>query len=343
MVRSRGFRVLVVLVLAVLFGVGLYAWLGTLRNTSALNGKVVPPDQMSARFSLPGTIVVAQGGNLYRLQNGQFTRIASGQWSQPAVTPDHQHVIAVSRQANVSNLYELSMSGQIQRQLTNNASNQVDLNHWSFYPRVSADGSTLFSSFDKKLCAGCYLVDLSIYSQALQGTQSQARDWSTPNQGTGGDVSPIPLASGVIYAKFEVEGGSDQIYSQIWYQRAAGTPGTPLSPGNQSCQQPALSPNGAQLAMVCSAIGGTTQQLVVAPLDLGQFTLGAQTVLATGLPGAPAWAPGGRSLVYFVPQSGQTGPIQLFSVQIPTQGVATPKAVTTNADFDSTAPPAWYS
>lgn len=341
--RNRALRVLAVLVLAALFGLGLYGWLGSLKSSAAMQGKVVDPTQTSAQFSLPGTIVVAQGGSLYRLQNGQFTRIAAGQWSQPAVTPDHQHLIAVQRRANVSDLFELSTGGSIQRQLTSNASGQVDLNHWSFYPSVSPNGSGLFYSYDRKNCHGCYLVDLSIFSQPLGGTQSEAQRWSTPNNGTGGDLNPIPLASGgVIYSKFQVDGGSNQIFSQIWYQRAHGTPGTALSPDGQSCQQPALSPSGTEVAMICSPRGGSTTQLVVAPLDLGQFTLGPEKVLATGLATAPAWSPDGKGLIYFAPQSGQTGPFQLYYVQIPAKGSATPKAVTTNNSFDTTGTPVWY-
>jgi Tol biopolymer transport system component len=342
--RNRAFRVLAVLVLSILFGFVVYGWLGSQRNSAELNGKVVDPTQGGTQFNLPGTIVVAQAGNLYSLTNGQFTRIASGGWTQPTVTPDHQHLIVVHRQGNFSDLYEMSPAGTIQRQLTSDASGQVDLNHWSFYPRVSPNGQRVFYSYDEKYCDGCYLVDLSVFAQPLAGGQGSAEQWSNPNEGTGGDLQPIPLGTGgLLYAKYEVDNGTDQIYSQIWYQRGQGTPGTSLSPASQTCQQPALSPDGTEVAMICAPIGGTTSELVVAPLELGQFTLGPETVLATGMPSAPTWAPEGRGLIYLAPQKGDTGPFELDYVQIPTgKARPDPREVTTNDDFDSTGPPVWY-
>lgn len=343
--RNRAFRVLAVFVLSIAFGFAVYGWLGSQRNATELNGKVVDPTQGGTQFDLPGTIVVAQGGNLYSLTGGRFTRIASGGWTQPAVTPDHRHLIAVHRQGNFSDLYEMSPGGTIQRQLTNDASGQVDLNHWSFYPHVSPNGQNVYYSYDEKYCDGCYLVDLSLFEQPLDGGRAEAAQWSDPNEGTGGDLQPIPLGGGaVLYAKYEVDGSTDQIFSQIWYQRGQGTPGTSLSPAGQTCEQPALSPDGTEVAMVCAPIGSTAYQLVVAPLELSQFTLGPETVLATGMPSAPAWGPQGRGLIYFAPQTGSTGPFELDYVRIPTgKARPDPRQVTTNDDFDSTGPPAWYS
>ncbi|MBO0681658.1 MAG: PD40 domain-containing protein [Candidatus Dormibacteraeota bacterium] len=341
--RSRPLAVLLVLVLAAGFGLGVYNLLGHLRNTGTLAGKATDPTQLQALVDLPGTMVVAQGGNLYSLHGGHFTKIAGGSWTQPAVTPDHQHLIAVHRERDFSDLYELSTAGAVQRQLTNDASTQVDLNHWSFYPYVSPDGTTVYYSYDRKYFQGSFLVDLSIYRMPLAGSQRQAVAWSTPNQGTGGDLRPIPLASGgLLYAKSDIDNATNQVISRIWYQRGQRTVGAGLSPDGQRCQMPSLSPDGTRVAMVCSAENSSVAQLEVAALDLGQLTLGTPTVLETGLPSAPSWSPDGRGLVYYAPQSGQTGPFQLFYVQIPTKGAPAPKAVTANADFDSSAPPVWW-
>ncbi|HVD04223.1 MAG TPA: hypothetical protein VNF75_08860, partial [Candidatus Dormibacteraeota bacterium] len=56
--------------LMALFGLGVYAALGTLqtRTTTA-----VAPTQEQALVDLPGTIFVAQGGSLYSLHNLTFT------------------------------------------------------------------------------------------------------------------------------------------------------------------------------------------------------------------------------------------------------------------------------
>jgi hypothetical protein len=94
--------------------------------------------------------------------------------------------------------------------------------------------------------------------------------------------------------------------------------------------------------MICTAEGSSTSQLVIAPLELGQLTLGPETVLASGLPGAPAWSPDGTGLVYFAPLHGQTGPFQMYYVRAQTNGMAAPRAVTVGDAFDSTAAPAWY-
>jgi Tol biopolymer transport system component len=343
----RPVRVTLVLALAAAFGVGLYAWLGTLVNTATLGGKVADPTQSSALVGLPGTVVVAQSGGLYALRGGHFTRLTSGGgWTQPAVTPDHRHLVAVRRQSLFSDLYELGTGGAVERQLTDNASSQVDLNHWSFYPSVSPDGASVYYSYDRKYFAGSFLVDLSVYRMALAGSQRQAQAWSTPNQGTGGDLQATGLASGgLIYAKTEIDGASNQVLSHVWYQRGQRTRGAALSPDGQRCQQPALSPNGSEVAMICSGVGSATAQLEVAPLDLAGITLGPPKVLATGLPAAPAWAPDGKSLVYFAPagdQSGQTGQFQLYTVAIPTSGAPAPRAVTAGDAFDSTAAPVWY-
>src|SRR5262249_2892575 len=160
---------------------------------------------------------------------------------------------------NYSDLYELSAAGAVERQLTNDASRQVDLNHWSFYPSVSADGAGVLYSYDRKYFTGSYLVDLSVYRMPLDGGQRQAQIWSTPNQGTGGDLQPIGLASGgLIYTKTEIDGASNQVLARIWYQRGQRTRGAALSAAGQRCEQPALSPNGTQVAMVCTAVGSTT-------------------------------------------------------------------------------------
>jgi Tol biopolymer transport system component len=338
--------VLLVLLLAAAFGVGLYVWLGTLVNTGTRGGQVADPTQATALVNVPGTVVVAQSGSLYALRGGHFTRIASGGWTQPAVTPDHRHLIAVRRQSNFSDLYELSTTGPVERQLTSNASSQVDLNHWSFYPSVSPDGANVFYSYDRKYFAGSFLVDLSVYRMPLAGSQRQAQAWSTPNQGTGGDLQPTGLASGgLIYTKTEIDGATNQVFAQVWYQRGQRTRGAALSPGDQRCQQPAVSPNGTQVAMICSAVGSATAQLEVASLDLAGVALGTPAVLATGLPAAPAWAPDGRSLLYFAPAGGQSGPagqFQLYTVAIPAGGAPEPRAVTAGDAFDSTAAPVWF-
>ena len=65
------------------FGYGVYRYLRHLKN-SALTEKASAPHK-TQQFILPGTLVIEQGGALYRLQRGVFTPIANGGWIQPAV------------------------------------------------------------------------------------------------------------------------------------------------------------------------------------------------------------------------------------------------------------------
>jgi Tol biopolymer transport system component len=342
--QNRAVRVMVVLILAVGFGFAVYNWLGGQRSPTVQDSLIADPTERTTMVSLPGTIVVTQKGSLYRLRNGKFTKIASDLWSQPALLPNHKHLVAVRRFSNFSDLYLLGVNGKVERKLTNNASSQVEHNHWSFYPFVSSDGTYVLYSYDEKYCDGCFLVDLSIFAQPINGSQGQARGWSNPNQGTGGDLQPILLDSGgLLYSKFAIDANTNQVTSQIWYQRGQGTHGAQLSPPGKSCQQPTLSPSGTEVAMICSAGGASTSDLVFAKLDLSQLTLGPPTVLTSGLPAAPAWSPDGKSLLYFSPQSGQKGPFQLYVIQVPSNGSKTvPRAVTSGDDFDSTSRPIWY-
>lgn len=339
------------LVLMVAFGVGVYFFWGTLRHGQKVGHEASTPDKTTPRFSLPGTVIVAQGGTLYRMENGAFKAIASGGWTQPAATPDHQHLVAVKRGYNSSDLFLLDTFGNVVKQLTQNTSGDVPQNHWSFYPRVTPDGRTLLYDYDEKTCNGCFQVDLSIVAMPMDGNQTAARPWTTPNAGTGGDVQPQPApGGGILYSKYTLDPNTSQILSQLWLNRRAGSPGMALTAADQNCNAPAVSPDGKQLAMLCSQ-GGQTTQLVVAPV-LADGSLGQAAVVAQGVLASPAWAPDGRGLLYLQPQQ-QTGHFQMFYLQLPpapSPGRAAPAAntnprprqVTDANDFDATSAPAWF-
>ncbi|MFZ0215649.1 MAG: hypothetical protein WAM30_06855 [Candidatus Dormiibacterota bacterium] len=365
------------------FGVGVY-FLWASRSHSdghhPISAKTAPK---VARFVLPGTVIVEQDGNLYRLHGGTFTRLTtSGDWTQPTITPDHQHLIAVKRAYNFSDLYELDLNGNVQRQLTNDAASTVPLNQWAFYPRVSQNG-TLYYTFDQKEFAGCtdcYAIDFSIYSMPLGGPQSYANRWTDPyndpdnptnqNQGTGGSLQAVPLPSGgLLFSRF-MQNDQAQILSQLWSLQQPMTNGTALTQPTQSCYAPALSPDGSRVAMICTAPSGTTTDLVVASLQ--GTTLGPASVVASGPQlASPTWSPDGKSLLYIatVPPAQQ---FQLFLLDVPTPGAATPtpaptptptarrhgkatpkpaptptpvtgpRRLTDTNDFDATSAPVWF-
>jgi hypothetical protein len=341
------------------FGYGVYRYLGHLKNL-ALTEKARAPHR-TQQFVLPGTLVIEQGGALYRLQGGVFKPIANGGWTQPAVTPDHQHLVVVKRGGNVSDLFELDANGQVQRQLTADSSRAVELNHWAFYPRISADGATVYYSWDQKNFGNTFTVDLRVYAMPLGGAQRQSRVWTIPNGGTGGDIQPLPLPSGgIIYTKYDIN-PQGQTVAQVWMTTRALALGRAITAPADDCSQATLSPDGSKIAMICTS-GTQIARLEVAPFD--GHSVGPAEVITQGTVAVPAWSADGKGLVYLgaVPPSGH---FQLFYVNMtpppppptpkpgatpqanpptptPTPTPPVPKQLTTDQDFDATSAPVWF-
>jgi Tol biopolymer transport system component len=325
------------------FGYGVYRYLGHLKNL-ALNAKATAPHR-TQQFVLPGTLVIEQGGALYRLQRGVFSQIAGGGWMQPTVTPDHQHLVAVKRVGNVSDLFELNLNGQVERQLTSDSSRNIELNHWAFYPSISADGSTLYYSWDQKNFGNTFTVDLRVYSMPLGGVQRQARDWTLPNAGTGGDVQPLAVPSGgVIYTKYDIN-PQGQTVAQVWMTTRALSAGRPLTAPADDCSAATLSPDGSRMAMICTS-GTQVARLEVAPFD--GHTLGPAELITQGTLAVPAWSADGNGLVYLEAVQ-PTGHFQLFYVNLTPPAPPTPaptppvsKQLTLDNDFDAISAPVWF-
>ena len=156
------------------------------------------------------------------------------------------------RAPEYSNLYKLNGFGQIIKQLSNNANphiNMVYLNHWMFYPHMVPGTGTILFSYDQPKDSATYAVDFSVWSGTLEGKLA-AKQVSDSNPFTGGDVDPSPMANGaVIYSKFAI--GSGNAYSQIAIQtKPQGKPVLLTTPA-QDCGQPAPSPDGTKVAMIC--------------------------------------------------------------------------------------------
>jgi Tol biopolymer transport system component len=243
-------RRLAALLAMAVFGVGVYATLGALKSRAGSAAQ--RPAATQPRVDAAGTMFLVQQGSLYRLQNRLVTRLGaapSGQWVQPVLSPDHTHLMAVDRQDQFSDLYMLDLNGKVTAQLTDNHGGGSALQHWAFYPRFSPNGQTLYYSYDAPKFAGNFRVDMAIWSVAVGAPQKTARRASTPNDYTGGDTYPIPLASGgLLYSKYDVGNGATS--SQLWYQAGALSPGKALTTPEQGCGQPALSPDGLRVAMV---------------------------------------------------------------------------------------------
>lgn len=303
------------------------------------------PTVSKPAFVLPGTIYVAQQGVMYRLNKGTFTALhlpGSGTWMQPAIVPGTNNIVAVLRTAAYSDVYLIDgVRGAVVSQLSHNAtsSSTIQLNHWMFWPRVSADGQTLYVSYDAPKSSQSYEIEFAVWAGPLAGNIA-AKQWTDPFSYTGGDVSPVPLpAGGLLYSKYEIDGGN--VFTRVAIETRARADPLYLTEATDDCGQPALSPDGTQLAMVC--IGGTGLQstrLEVVPLTGNK--LGApRTVVDSCLCSSPQWSPDGKSLVYYAPADA-TGHFQLWWID----GAAgltpkPPKPVTQNLDLDATSPAAW--
>ncbi|MGH7722448.1 MAG: TolB family protein [Candidatus Dormibacteria bacterium] len=335
----------VLLVLWVAFGVGVNRFLESRRSALIASPVAVAPTQETPMFSLPGTIYISQAGHLYRFVGGRFTDMdlptGRGSWTQPSpATPGR--LLVVARAAEHSDIYLVdAQSGAIVSQLTSNASPnpaRVELNAWSFWPHLAADGSTVIFDYDGPKTGTTFEVHLSVWSGPIAG-RLESRQWTTPNPYTGGDVAPIPLAGGgVLYSQYALNGMS-QIVSRIATVARPGAAPAHLTAATDDCGEPAVSPDGSRLAVICTS-DTQTARLEVIPLLNG--VPGAPRVLASGcLCASPAWAPDGSSLLYLAPADA-TGHFQLWWVNhadAPTP--AAPKRVTSTLDFDATSPPAW--
>jgi hypothetical protein len=328
---------------------------------------VTAPHTTVPVFHLPGTVYLAHHGGLYRMQDGLFTELQKQTtWSQPAIAPDGSRLVAVQRtELNYSDLYLLDPgSGQVTSQLSSNKNKfVVEDNLWSFYPRFSADGGSIFYSSDRaKINYNSYRVDLAIWQMSVRQPQNRPIQWTDPIEYSGGDVSPVPLKDGgLLYVKYTVN-DQGQPYSQLWLTRKPRDLGKALTQPGDSCAQPAVSPDQTQVAMICSP-DKRTASLVVAPFDGN--ALGAPRTLVSGdLMSAPTWAPDGSGLMYLASAgAAAVGTFQVWWLALPAPAPAAtaapaetspatgpspapsapikPRQVTTRLDFDGLSPPVW--
>jgi Tol biopolymer transport system component len=258
---------------------------------------------------------MAQNGALYSLNYGRFHQLTAEEgWTQPAVTFDQQYVIAVRRSGFYSDVFVLSRFGRVLEQLTHNAapSGSYDTadNHWSFYPRLTPDGRTMFMSYDEP--KGGYEVDMSVWAVPVGAPIEQGTNWTDAQGYTGGDMQPIPVRGGVIYTMY-LRADDGTIHSQIWFTNRPSAydlyAGKPLTTPFEDSREPSLSPDGSQIAMVC------TYSRQVSVLEIGTWygsSIGAKKFVITDqMVAQPVWAPDGSGIAYMAPAL-PDGPFQLF-------------------------------
>jgi hypothetical protein len=346
----------------VVFGTGTYLYLGS--RTSQVAAPPQKPTASTPRaqaFNIPGTLYIAQDGALYSLRIGRFHQITpEAGWKMPAMTKSGD-ILAVRQFHMYSDIYVLSPFGKVIRRVTNNVAPPRNpdpgANHWSFYPKLSADGKTLWMTYDQPKFG--YDVVFSVWSMPFPGTIRQGKLWTNADDYAGGDVQPIPLKQGgAIYTKYSY-GPNRTLVGQLYYVTRLHTFGKELTTAGDDCRSPSLSPDEKQVAMICT-YEKQVSYLVIASWN-GK-TLGARKRIVTNqMVAQPTWAPDGSGIAYLAPAV-PAGPFQLWFLPkaayappvtpSPSPGLEpsptpTPLApvkpiqVTTNNGFDATSPLAW--
>ena len=122
----RAITVVTLLALMAGFGFGVNRLIASRKTKIPTETTVYIPTATRPAIVLPGTLYLAQNGDLYTPERRVLHRAcisprSTGTWMQPAYVPGTQNLVAVLRSAEYSNLYLLSSQGTVIRQLSNNA------------------------------------------------------------------------------------------------------------------------------------------------------------------------------------------------------------------------------
>jgi Tol biopolymer transport system component len=375
---SRFVLAVALALLMVITGTATYLSLGNHQTRVALKPqKPTQPTPKPKAFVLPGTLYLAQQGAIYSYNSGRFHQItAEAGWMQPALYPDASNLLVVKNSGQYSDIYVMNRFGTVQRQVTDNSGppriNYPSYKHWSFYPRLSFDSGTLWMTYDEPKFE--YDTGFSVWAMPFNQTMRQARLWSISGYYTGGDVQPVPLpAGGVMYTRYTYP-ADGKLTGQLWFIDRANSNGRAMTTEDEDCRSPSLSPDGKQIAMICT-YKKQVSYLTIVPLN-GSTLGGRKVVVADQMVAQPAWAPDGSGIAYLATDpNSAAGNFQLWflprdaynppppsptPIPTPTPGgphngplpapapapVTTPAAIkpiqlTVNLALDATSPLAW--
>jgi hypothetical protein len=368
-------------VLMVITGSVTYIYIGSHQSRVTLKPqKPTEPTPKPKAFVLPGTVYLSQAGAIYSLSAGRFHQLTpEGGWTQPALFPQDANTLLVVKNTGLySDVYVMNRFGTMVRQVTDNGgpprSNYTGYKHWSFYPRLSPDQGTLWMTYDAPKYE--YDTGFSIWAMPFNGNIRQAKLWSRSGYYTGGDVQPIPMSfGGVMYTRYTYPSDGKST-GQLWFIGRANTDGNALTTEDEDCRSPALSPGGAQVAMVCT-YKKQVSYLTIASVNGASLGL-RKNIITDQMVAQPIWAPDGSGIAYLAPDlNSPAGNFQLWFLPrdaysppppspvptpTPTPGgphngplptptpsaVATPAPIkpiqlTTTQAFDATSPLAWAS
>lgn len=385
---ARFFLGLGLFALMLVSSVTTYMYLGGRQSKVAITSqKPTVGSPRPSAFSLPGTLYLSQSGALYSYSIGRFHQLTPEEgWTQPYWNADGQNLLAVRRNPFYSDVFILGRFGQVGPQLTSNGpprgSNDTVFMHWSFYPRLGPDTNTFWMSYDEPKVG--YDVPMSIWAVPVGAPMSRGKLWTNAIDYTGGDIQPIPLRSGgLLYTKYSRDPNGNLV-GQLWIATRPSRPangetlttdgaeGQPLTSTDEDCAQPSISPDGSQIAMICT-YQKQLSYLVLAPWS-GSTMGPRRAVITDQLVAQPTWAPDGSGIAYLAPSATNdqfqlwflpknayappppsptpipsatpggpyTGPLPSPTPVPPTPApVIKPIQLTTNSGFDATSPIAW--